>query len=124
MADAGERQGEGRRPHRAQRGIDVLGAVFRRLADEPQGDMVVVGLDPARAGDAALQHGERVEQPLGQFETDEQAQHEPGADTGFRREASDRARQAPPAGPPPILSPMLSVMRAAAFWNEFRARWA
>ena len=75
MTDTGERQGEGRRLHRAKRRIDILSPVFRNLTDEAQCNVIVVGLDPACAGNAAFHRGERLAQRFGKAEADKEADH-------------------------------------------------
>ena len=45
------------------------------VADEAQRHVIVLGIDPARAGQAAAQHRERLRDVGGDFETGEQAGH-------------------------------------------------
>ena len=45
------------------------------VADEAQRDVIVLGIDPARARQTAAQHGERLAHVGGNFETGEEAGH-------------------------------------------------
>jgi hypothetical protein len=53
--DAGQRQHEGRPPHPVERVGDLVGDMALDIADEAQRQVVVLDVDPARAGQAAAQ---------------------------------------------------------------------
>ena len=59
----------------AERGGHVPRRALLDVADEAQGDVVVLGLDPAGAGEAAPQHSELLAHRCGDFESGEQAWH-------------------------------------------------
>lgn len=70
-----DRHGEWRPPDFLEGRMDVACGRIVDIADEPQGQMVVFGIDPARAGNAAAQHG-KVHREIGRdFEAREQTGH-------------------------------------------------
>ena len=62
-------------PHASQQGRDFVRDHVIDVADEAQRHMVVLGVDPAGARQSAAQHGERLPDIGGNFETGKKARH-------------------------------------------------
>src|SRR5207248_4000271 len=58
-----------------EQGGDLMGNHVVDVADEPQGQMIIFRVDPARARQAAAEHGEGKRDFRGNFERGEQAGH-------------------------------------------------
>ena len=74
-ADALETQVKRGRLHRLQRMSDVAGEPVADIADEAQGDVIGLRLDPARAAYAAAHHGQFEGDIAGDLDTGEEARH-------------------------------------------------
>src|SRR3979411_251254 len=62
-------------PYASQQGCDFVRDHVIDVADEAQRHMVVLGVNPAGAGQSAAQHGERLPDVGGNFETGKKARH-------------------------------------------------
>src|SRR5829696_7202020 len=84
-----EPDGEGLRDHALQRQPDFTRQPLLDIADEPQRDVIVRGLGPARAPNAALHQIKLESDILGNFEAGEKTRHKlpplPEAAAGRRR---------------------------------------
>ena len=63
-------------PHASQQGCDFVRDHVVDVADEAQRHMIVLGVDPARAGQSAAQNRERLPDVGGNFETGKKARHD------------------------------------------------
>jgi hypothetical protein len=85
LADARKLELETGRADAQERIVDVVTDVLGHLADEAQGQVELVVMCPASAGDAALQPGEALADGFGQFERDKQPDHQRAPSGRLRR---------------------------------------
>src|SRR6202023_2767834 len=76
-----ETQVEGAPVHLVEQRSDVVRESVVHVADETQGEVIIFRVDPARAGQPAAQHGERLGNVGGNLEAGEQAGH--GGNLGY-----------------------------------------
>jgi hypothetical protein len=75
IVEAVQRHREGPAADARQHLVDGVGGSGVDVADEAQGEVVVGGVDPARAGEAAPHQGQLVREDAGDLEAREQAGH-------------------------------------------------
>src|SRR5262245_12332201 len=136
LADTGKLKLEARSADGKQRIIDVVTDVLGDLADEAECQVELVIVGPARARHAALQSHKAVADDFGQFQRDEEADHQRAPNGRLRRKLKTTIPKAevpntpamkkeissrkPPAGPSrfwlktsPAKNPMPAAMAAA-----------
>jgi hypothetical protein len=75
LADAGQRELEGRPPYTVECIGDLVGLVALDIAKEAQCEMIVLDVDPARSWQAAAQQRERQRGVARNFEGGEEPGH-------------------------------------------------